>query len=309
MDKLTFISIPKAFSGHIGIIQKNAIRSWCRIPNSRVVLFGNETGMKDFARETQVIHIPDIPTNAHGTPLLPGVFNHNFLESVPGRIVYINADIILLSDFPKAIECVPSSGVVMGGRRWDTDITEEIDFSATDWEQKIRTFALNTGSPHGLTGIDYFLFDKGIFDPIPPFAIGRFYWDMWLLYQARKNGAKVVDASSDVLAIHQNHNYTHVANTTTLDDLWKSEETFENYKQVQGSLMHLGNANYQLCNGKLQPAKSLNPTDVSLALAIFAERKFPKMKNPFVWVARQFWDRKSHLKFKHFLEKQSVASS
>jgi hypothetical protein len=40
---------------------------------------------------------------------------------------------------------------------------------------------------------------------IPPFALGRFAWDNWLLWRALDLGVPVVDASAAVLAVHQDH--------------------------------------------------------------------------------------------------------
>jgi hypothetical protein len=56
-------------------------------------------------------------------------------------------------------------------------------------------------------GIDYFVFPKDLWGTIPPFALGRAYWDNWLLYAARRRRAVVVDATPVVLAVHQEHAY------------------------------------------------------------------------------------------------------
>src|ERR1700687_5147464 len=42
---LTIFSAPKAFDGHVGIIQENAIQSWlCLRPKPKIILFSNEVG-------------------------------------------------------------------------------------------------------------------------------------------------------------------------------------------------------------------------------------------------------------------------
>jgi hypothetical protein len=41
---------------------------------------------------------------------------------------------------------------------------------------------------------------------------GRVYWDQWLAWKAKSTGAKLVDASRSVTAIHQNHDYGDHAN-------------------------------------------------------------------------------------------------
>ena len=59
------------------------------------------------------------------------------------------------------------------------------------------------------TAIDYFVFTAGLFDPLPPFVVGRARFDNWLVWQARQRGA-VVDATRAVVAVHQRHDYAHV---------------------------------------------------------------------------------------------------
>jgi len=44
---------------------------------------------------------------------------------------------------------------------------------------------------------------------IPAFVIGRVHWDNWLLWKALNSRVAVVDASSSVVAIHQNHGYSY----------------------------------------------------------------------------------------------------
>ena len=72
---LTMFSVPKAFQGHISIIQRNAIRSWLTLnPKPEIVLFGDEVGTKEVAAELGVEHLPNVRCNQYGTPLVNDVF-------------------------------------------------------------------------------------------------------------------------------------------------------------------------------------------------------------------------------------------
>jgi len=53
------------------------------------------------------------------------------------------------------------------------------------------------------------VFNRGLFTDLLPFALGRAAFDNWLLWRATVGGAALVDASSEVLAVHQNHDYAH----------------------------------------------------------------------------------------------------
>jgi len=63
------------------------------------------------------------------------------------------------------------------------------------------------GILHPKTGIDYFVFRRGFYKEIPPFAIGRTIWDNWLLYNARFQRFPMIDATSVITVIHQSHEY------------------------------------------------------------------------------------------------------
>jgi len=67
---LTIFSAPKAFRGHVGIIQDNAIRSWSRLrPAPKLILFGAESETGDVAQRMQIDLVPDVAQNTPATPL------------------------------------------------------------------------------------------------------------------------------------------------------------------------------------------------------------------------------------------------
>ena len=71
---LTILAMPKPFRGHIGIIQRNAIRSWTLLrPSCEIVLFGDDTGVSAAAAELGVRHVPNVARNEYGTPLVNDV--------------------------------------------------------------------------------------------------------------------------------------------------------------------------------------------------------------------------------------------
>ena len=62
---LTFLTSPKPFRGHIGVIQRNAIQSWKLVhENAEVILFGEEEGAEETARELGIRHAPHVKRNA-----------------------------------------------------------------------------------------------------------------------------------------------------------------------------------------------------------------------------------------------------
>lgn len=209
---LTLFSVPKPFRGHIGRIQTNALQTWIRLElPCEIILFGDEEGIAETASHLGVKHAPHVTCNEYGTPLLNDVFDRAQAIAKHNLLGYVNADILLLGDFSRSVEAVAGlkCSFLMLGERWDVDLGGSIDFSRRDWEEPLRRSVRDHGRPRPPDWIDYFVFPKGLYRSVPPFAVGRTSFDNWLVWNARACGARVVDASACIMAIHQNHEYSH----------------------------------------------------------------------------------------------------
>src|SRR5467141_3820646 len=104
---LTLFAIPKAFTGHIGIIQRNAIRSWTLLrPQCEIILFGDDEGTADVAEEFGIRHIPQVERNEFGTPLVNDMFEKAQNLGSHELCCFVNSDIILMNDFMEAAQRV-----------------------------------------------------------------------------------------------------------------------------------------------------------------------------------------------------------
>jgi hypothetical protein len=210
---LTFFSIPKAFAGHIGVIQRNAIRSWLALaPGIEVILFGDDTGVAQAASDLGVRHEPNVERNGFGTILVNGVFAQAPRIARHDVMCYSNCDIILTQDFRAALERVREAHreFLMVGQRWDLDITEPLFTEREGWGIELREIAQRQRRQRPANWIDYFAFSRGLYGAdMPPFAIGRTSWDNWLIWKALDRKKPVVDVSRVVVAVHQNHDYSH----------------------------------------------------------------------------------------------------
>ncbi len=112
------------------------------------------------------------------------------------------------------------------------DIKEEIKFEEGDWEDKLRQRIKKEGKLHGPSGIDYFVFPKGILEEIPPFALGRTMWDNWFLYRAWIANVPVIDATSVITIAHQNHK-VHTPKGQKVN-VWRGPEAKTNQKLAGG---------------------------------------------------------------------------
>ena len=205
---LTLFTTPKAFRGHSRTIQRNALQSWLALrPRPEVIVFGEEEGTAEVTEEFGIRYVPTIKRNAHGAPLLH-IFELAQQIASHDLLCYVNADIMLMSDFATAVEAVRSRAqkFLMAGRIWRAYIADAWDFRDPHWETRLRSYVRHHGEqPPPPGNSDYFVFPRGLWTSMPPLAIGRGFWESWLIYEARRLRASVIDASSVVMAVHQNH--------------------------------------------------------------------------------------------------------
>ena len=112
--------------------------------------------------------------NSFGTPYLAALVDGAQELTGNSLLCYINCDIILLPDFRAAVERLPvlKSSFLMSGQRWDTEVTEPLDFSLPDWDARIRQRALTANRQRPPQYIDYFVFSRGLYDRnTPPLVI------------------------------------------------------------------------------------------------------------------------------------------
>lgn len=233
---LTIFAMPKPFNGHNDFLQKNAIRSWTLLhPKPDIILFGNEPGVKEIAAEVGARHIPEVCRNEFGTPLVNKLFESAQEQAHHEILAYVNADIILFQDFIEASNETRNkfSEFLLIGQRWDLNLLGELDFNSPTWKGDLMSELRNNGFLHAVTGLDYFVFPKGMYSSIPPFAIGRTAWDNWLAMFPHKKGIPVIDGTEFITAIHQEHDYAHLANGR--QDAWNGIEATRN-KMIAGKI-------------------------------------------------------------------------
>lgn len=209
---ITLFSGPKPFAGHIGLIQDNAIASWCRLgAGVEVLLLGDEPGIGEAAARHGVRHLPAVQRTAAGTPRLDAMFAAARKAAVHPLLCFVNADVILLPDLLDRAQAAAArfASFLLVGQRWDLDLRQPLVFDGA-WEMQLRQAVRARGRRHPPGGSDYFVFPKSCFDDIPAFALGRAGWDNWMIYHARRRRWPVIDASQAVTVIHQDHDYAHL---------------------------------------------------------------------------------------------------
>lgn len=252
-NQLTIFTVPKPFKGHDGMIQRNAILSWLKLePRPEIILMGDEEGMVEVAREFGLIHEPAVARNDHGTPLISSLFERAQQLATNDILAYVNTDIIVTRNFSAAIGAVSNlCSFLVVGRRWDIDIWQSIDFDDAEWDTRLADNARKTALLHGTTGIDYFIFRKGLYREVPPFAVGRTAWDNWLIWEAKRQGAQLIDATHAIQAFHQEHSYTHAKGG--VNEVWRGAEANRNRELAAGHVMTVAHADFCIEGNRVIP--------------------------------------------------------
>lgn len=236
---ITFFTTAKPLRGHNGISQRNALKSWTLLyPDVEVILFGDDEGAAAAADELHLRHEPYTERNEAGSNQVNYMFARAQAIARHDVLCYSNCDIIFMQDFCAAVARVKATEkqFVIVGRRWDTDIAQPCEFSSPDWQKGIHDLALQTGKQRTGDWIDYFLFTRGLFTNLPPFVVGRVFWDNWMVWKALDVKKPVVDVSQLVAAVHQNHDYSH--HPQGKQGVWYGEEAAANLR-LTGGWRHL----------------------------------------------------------------------
>lgn len=252
---ITFFTTAKPFEGHTGVIQRNALTSWKLLdPDVEVILFGDEAGAAEIASELGIRHEPQVSRNQFGKKRLDDMFASAQAMARHEILCYSNCDIILLPDFFQAVKRINNvyKNFLAIGTRWNSDISEMIDFSHPDWQSNLKEAVLRQNQPQDEWFIDYFAFSRGLYPEIPPLVVGPIYWDNWMVWKALQMDKKVLDISPVVIAVHQNHDYKHHA--MGKQGMYGGEEAALNLKHAGGKehLRCIGDATHVVLKNRIK---------------------------------------------------------
>jgi hypothetical protein len=236
---LSLFSVPKTFTGDAAVIQDNAIASWTRLGRDcDIVLLGDDPGIAEAAVRHGVRHERTLARNAFGTPLLPAVLRRMDQLATSRLVALVNADIVLLADLLPAVRNVSQKhrNFMLVASRYNCRIEEPLHFE-TGWDTALRARARAENRMYPAAGSDIFVFPRGLFGEVPELAIGRGYWDNWLMREARRKQANLIDATACVTTVHQEHGYEHVPGVSAAASdapVYKGEEGRRNLALAGG---------------------------------------------------------------------------
>jgi GT2 family glycosyltransferase len=288
LPALSIVAAPKRFVGHTGIIQRNALESWRRLPIAgEVILVGAEQDVRQAAESAGVLHCPPASVDAYGVPTVDGILRAAAAHATSHWVCYVNGDIILLPAFATAVrKSIAALGrCLVVSRRWNLDVRSPLRFDV-GWDTRLEADVAGRGMLFSRYGIDVFVFPKDLYPAVPPFSVGRPCWDNWMIGAARRTGHPVVDVTADYSVIHQNHPYDALTSPATirrsqqaLRNFWLAGDSFAN-------LGHAGDATHELRDGKIVPRDlpmvsvviphAGSSRQLAASLAALAEQSYPR---------------------------------
>ena len=268
---ITIFTHTKPFKGHFGVIQYNAINSWRALSEDvEIIIYGDVDGADRIAEKVNANRIKNVSKSENGMPLLNYLFEHTEKIAINNILCYINADIILPPNLLDIVKLAyQKKKCLIVGNRWDLDIKQKINYSDSQWWRKLFDYAISAGDWHKKGGIDYFIFPKNLWGKMPDIYLGLPGSDNWLIWRARRRRIPIIDISSSVYAVHQNHDYSHLGEINKngyaigdkkkgLNNFLSGTETSHNRKMIpNGVSMNLKDATWYLSgDGKIKKKQS-----------------------------------------------------
>ena len=214
-SELAIVAAPKPFHGHAGLIQRNAVSSWRSLSAGVDILLGGDVeGVAATAAAAGATTLGPIVQGIDGPPRIDDLMAKAMRASAAPLMAYVNSDIILMPDWLEAVRLVSravTGDFLLIGRRIDLDVNVPIDFADARARRELRGAAKSSGRLAARVCKDFFVFPRNAYPHLPPFTLGRAFWDNWMVHDARRRGIPVVDITACSTAIHQNHDYAHLA--------------------------------------------------------------------------------------------------
>lgn len=169
----------------------------------------------------------------------------NWRQCFPeSRIITFEGPLIPFSEMVKKVECETEAEILMYAngdvlfevgnclvgefltqRHRDSEIIgEENRFLLTG--QRVDILADGTKRLHRPSGMDYFVFKRGMFRDLLRVLMGRAYCDSALVAYCLRKGIPVIDASFAMRVEHQFHDYGHVKGGRTT--VWQGDDAKAN---------------------------------------------------------------------------------
>ena len=141
----------------------------------------------------------------------------------------------------------------MIGQRIDLHEDAEFTTNGADWTDQLVQLQKNKKILlHPPPGKDYFVFPRGLWDGITSLIVGRLGYDDGLLEFCFGRNIPVVDATYDIVSIHQFHEYNHLPGGRKEYQFGSDVEFNARLLRSTHSVPLVSDASWTLRSGKLE---------------------------------------------------------
>lgn len=213
------------------IVYKNSITNWRSLTSGvRTIVFTNDSEITRIAKHEKVDVMPITRTACFGTPVLRTMFEE--VMRLPQRTklyAYSNADIIFNDGLVKTLTEITKSRhfkdgpILIVGKRIDVNISMFND-PKINTTKDVDILAKYGNLSWGFAADFFFTNELFPWEYVPDLVIGRALIDNWLIWYARRVGAKVIDVTGTVIAVHQLANgLKRIQCNCNKAEMWKSK--------------------------------------------------------------------------------------
>jgi hypothetical protein len=229
---LTIFTSFKPFTGAAADIQMRSLENWrAEFPDANIVNF--ETAADgSLPSDLRTVVIDE---GKGKVPLFGSMVRWMEANTGADLFLYANGDILFPSDLSVRLASLPNRPFLLTGQRVDI---------GSDGSKRL----------HGPSGMDYFIFCRGIFDDLPDVVMGRAYCDSALVAHCLRKKISVIDGSFAIRVEHQFHDYGHVDGGR--ETVWTGNAAMRNLEanRLRGFAPHCIDASHALLrDGRIVP--------------------------------------------------------
>jgi hypothetical protein len=207
---LTFLTSAKAFTGRSAAVQRQAFANWRRVcPEAEIVLCGTCEGAEAVCRELKMRRAEGVAATDARVPYFGAILQWAQRHAEHDLLVYANADILLPPDFESYLAKAPADPFLMVGQR--VDLRDGAAFDTDVFYERLgQALQSRQAEVHRPSGMDFFVFRRGMFQDLKPLIVGRGGYDSALVAYCLRRRIPVIDASFAFPVVHPWHDYGHL---------------------------------------------------------------------------------------------------
>ena len=250
---ISILSSFKPFRGSAAILQENSLRNWRRLGKSvEIILYGDGEGIAEKAAKYGARHVPEILCSDHGVPRFDNIVDHARKHAEYDQQIYLNGDILLPPDTISRLQNINLDRYLAVGQKINLTANALFDPLAQKWTEELRRCVDGGMAEYAdATWIDYFVFRRGEWLGLKPLVIGRGRYDCALIAYCLLNHVPIIDATWDLQALHQYHDYKHIGGGYMTTRYGPDGVANMNHHDVWHSPPDIREAQFRLKNGAI----------------------------------------------------------